>query len=386
MKKRLLIFGSTGSIGTQTLEIVRNHPHLFEVVGISANSDYKTLNNQIEEFNPEYAALADEAVLGKIEGVKHALYGSKGLLDMARDASANIAVTAIVGLAGLPVTEQCIKRGMTIALANKETLVGGGAYITKLADEHKVDIIPVDSEHSAIFQCLQNEANKKSIKKIMLTASGGPFYGFSAKQLSKVTREMALKHPNWDMGGKITIDSATLMNKGLEVIEAKWLFGLSADEIEVLVHRKSIVHSLVEFSDNSVLAQLGMPDMRIPIQYAITYPERIECSAPKLDLLKSSPLEFAKPDMDTFYLLKLAYDALDKGGGHALVLSAANEVAVDAFLRGDISFIQIMEVVNNAYTKSQNIDESDVKEILWHDGKTRRITGQIIDKIIGRKG
>ena len=320
MKKKLLILGSTGSIGTQTLEIVRNHPQRFEVAGLSANGNYKLLNKQIAEFKPKCAALSDEKLSGKIDAGTKSFYGRGGLVQMCSETEADIAVTAIVGLAGLPVTAECIKKGMAIALANKETLVGGGAYITNLAKEHSADIIPVDSEHSAIFQCLQNGTNRRAVKKIILTASGGPFYGYSKDELNKVTPEMALKHPNWDMGGKITIDSATLMNKGLEVIEAKWLFGLEAHQIDVMVHRKSIVHSLVEFNDNSVLAQLGVPDMRIPIQYALTYPERVECSAPKLDLLNAGPLEFSKPDMDTFYLLKLAYDALKAGKGKALVL------------------------------------------------------------------
>ena len=383
MKKKLLIFGSTGSIGTQALEIVRNHPQLFEVAGLSANGNYELLNRQIAEFKPGYAVLSDERAKGRIEGAKHALYGQEGLLTMCREAEADIAVTAIVGLAGLPVTAECAKRGMTIALANKEALVGGGAYVTKLAADNGADIIPVDSEHSAIFQCLQNDDNRRAIKRIILTASGGPFYGCTAAKLEKVTPEMALKHPNWDMGGKITIDSATLMNKGLEVIEAKWLFGLEAGQIDVVVHRKSIVHSLVEFRDNSVLAQLGVPDMRIPIQYALTYPERIKCSAPELDLLKCGPLEFEKPDMDTFYLLKLAYDSLRAGGGKALTINSANEVAVDAFLKKKISFIQIMEVVNNAYTNSSNIDEGDIKDILLLDGEVRMLSREYIKKISG---
>ncbi len=380
MKKKLLIFGSTGSIGTQTLEIVRNHPQRFEVVGVSANSNYKELNKQIAEFKPKYAALSNEEAKGTITGDVNAFYGQDGLIEMCREADADIALIAIVGLAGLPVTAECIKKKMTIALANKETLVGGGAYITQLAKDYGVEIIPVDSEHSAIFQCLQNEANRKAIRRIILTASGGPFYGYTKEELEKVTPQMALKHPNWDMGGKITIDSATLMNKGLEVIEAKWLFGLEADKIDVLVHRKSIVHSLVEFEDNSVLAQLGVPDMRIPIQYALTYPDRIECSAPKLDLLTCGALEFLKPDIKTFNLLGLAYDALNAGGGKALVINAANEIAVEAFLKEKITFMQIMEVVNNAYTNSKCIDEGSIEDILFLDGETRRYCQEIINK------
>jgi 1-deoxy-D-xylulose-5-phosphate reductoisomerase len=383
MKKKLLIFGSTGSIGTQTLEIVRKHPQRFEVAGLSANGNYELLNRQIAEFRPKYAALSDEAASGRIRDGAKAFYGSQGLINMCHEAEADVAVTAIVGLAGLPVTTECIKKGMTIALANKETLVGGGEYITKLAEKYGSDIIPVDSEHSAIFQCLQNDANRRAVKRIILTASGGPFYGHTATELEKVTPEMALRHPNWEMGGKITIDSATLMNKGLEVIEAKWLFGLGAHQIDVLVHRKSIVHSMVELNDNSVLAQMGVPDMRIPIQYALTYPERIECSAPQLDLLECGPLEFMKPDMQTFYLLRLAYDALERGSGKALALNSANEVAVEAFLKGKISFIQIMEVVNNAYTNSSDIDEGDIKEILLLDGEVRELCREYIEKIAG---
>ncbi len=384
MKKKLLIIGSTGSIGTQTLEIVRNHPERFEVVGISAHSNYKLLNEQIAEFNPPYAALSDEDSFKNITGDVKAFCGKQGLIEMCREAEADIAVTAIVGLAGLPVTAECIKKQMTIALANKETLVGGGAYITKLARGNGVQIIPVDSEHSAIFQCLQNEENKKSLKRILLTASGGPFFGYTRDDLSKVTKKMALKHPNWEMGGKITIDSATLMNKGLEVIEAKWLFGVEASQIDVLVHRKSIVHSLVEFEDNSVLAQLGMPDMRIPIQYALTYPERIKCSAPKLDLLSCGALEFKKPDIKTFSLLGLAYQALRNGGGKAAAINAANEVAVDAFLKEKITFTQIMEVVNKAYTSAEIIDEECFEDILFLDRQTRVYSEKLIEKITGK--
>ena len=381
MIKKLLIFGSTGSIGTQTLEIVRNHPGHFEVAGLSANGNYKLLNEQIAEFKPKYAALSDERLKGKIEGGVKAFYGTQGLIDMCHEAHADTAVVAIVGLAGLPVTAECIKAGMEIALANKETLVGGGEYITKLAHKQDVNIIPVDSEHSAIFQCLQNDENTRSIKRIILTASGGPFYGYSKDELSNVTLEMALAHPNWEMGSKITIDSATLMNKGLEVIEAHWLFDLPADDIDVLVHRKSIVHSLVEFNDNSVLAQLGMPDMRIPIQYALTYPERMTCSAPELDLVKAGALEFHAPDTDTFTLLGLAYKALRKGHGKPLALNAANEEAVDAFLKKKIGFEQLMEVVNNAYTNSHNIDEGSIEDILLLDGDVRKASREFIEKI-----
>ena len=291
---------------------------------------------------------------------------------MVHETEADIALVAIVGLAGLPVTIECIKKKMTIALANKETLVGGGRVVTEMLGQYGVDIIPVDSEHSAIFQCIQNKDNENSINKIILTASGGPFYGYDREQLENVTPQMALKHPNWRMGGKITIDSATLMNKGLEVIEAKWLFGLDADKIDVAIHKKSIAHSMVEFDDGSILAQLGMPDMRIPIQYALTYPKRIKCDAPKLDIFKCGALEFERADMKTFSLLELAYDALRQGNGKAVIVNAANEIAVHAFLTEKISFNGIMDVVHNAYNKLPSIDESNIADVLLLDKETRR--------------
>lgn len=377
-KKKILLLGSTGSIGVQTLDIIKNHPDRFEVVGISANQNYSRLNEQIQYFKPKFAALSNPDVKGKITGDVKEFYGKDGLLEMCRQADADIAVIAIVGLAGLPATIQCIKKKMTIALANKETLVGGGAVVTKMVRDSGVDLIPVDSEHSAIFQCLQTKANKDAIKRVILTASGGPFFGYSKEDLQKVTPSMALKHPNWDMGGKITIDSATLMNKGLEVIEARWLFDVDADSIDVAVHRKSIVHSLVEFDDGSVLAQLGMPDMRIPIQYALTYPERITCSAPKLDLLKCGALEFFEADKDTFSLLGLAYDALRKKNGKAVILNAANEIAVEAFLKEKISFTGIMDIVHNAYNKLPAIDESNIEDVLLLDGDTRKYCLEIV--------
>ncbi len=372
MKKKILLFGSTGSIGTQTLEIIKNHPELFEVVGLSANNNYKLLNEQIEYFKPKYAALGSSQLKGKIIGDVSEFYGASGLLNMVYEAEADIALIAIVGLAGLPVTIECIKKKMTIALANKETLVGGGRVITEMIKQYGVDLIPVDSEHSAIFQCIQNNENKKAVSKIILTASGGPFFGFTKKQLEGITPQRALKHPNWDMGGKITIDSATLMNKGLEVIEAKWLFDLEANSIDVAVHTKSIVHSLVEFVDGSILAQLGMPDMRIPIQYALTYPKRIKCSAPKLDLFECGALEFERPDMRTFSLLALAYDALSQGNGKAVILNAANEIAVHAFLTEKISFNGIMDVVHNAYNTLPSIKENNIEEVLMLDNETRK--------------
>ena len=372
MKKKILLFGSTGSIGTQTLDIIKRYPELFSVVGLSANSNYNLLNEQIAQFKPKLVALSSPESKGQIIGDVKKFYGTQGLQDLISEADADIACIAIVGLAGLPVTIDCIKKKMTIALANKETLVGGGRVITQMIEDYDVDLIPVDSEHSAIFQCLQNKENEEAINKIILTASGGPFYGYNKKQLENITPQMALKHPNWDMGGKITIDSATLMNKGLEVIEAKWLFSLDAKKIDVAIHTKSIVHSMVEFEDGSILAQLGMPDMRIPIQYALTYPKRIKCSAPKLDIFKCGALEFKKADMETFSLLKLAYDALRQGKGKAVILNAANEIAVHSFLTEKISFNGIMDVVHDAYNKLAAIDESVISDVLLLDKDTRK--------------
>ncbi len=380
MRKKILLCGSTGSIGIQVLDIIKNNPELFDIVGLSANTNYKLLNEQIAYFKPEFAALSGIDCKGKIEGSVKTYYGKNDLLEMCSDVEADIALIAIVGLAGLPVTIECIKKKMLIALANKETLVGGGEVITKMLKDYDVELIPVDSEHSAIFQCLQTKENKSAVKRIILTASGGPFFGYNMHQLEKVTPKMALRHPNWDMGAKVTIDSATLMNKGLEVIEAKWLFNLNADNIDVAVHTKSIIHSMVEFKDNSILAQMGVPDMRIPIQYALTYPKRLKCTAPRLDIFTCGALEFKKADIKTFSLLELAYDALRQKKGKAVILNAANEIAVEAFLHEKISFTGIVDVVKKAYNKLPAIDEGSIEDVLLLDRDTRRYTRDIINK------
>ena len=380
-KKKILILGSTGSIGTQTLDIISHYKERFEVVGISGNKNFKLLNEQIEKFKPKFCAIADKSLEKNIiaQNTK-VLSGRDGLINMCNECGAELAVCAIVGIAGLESTIECIKNGMTIALANKETLVAGGKLVTDLAKEYNTPIYPVDSEHSAIFQCLQNEANQKGIKNIYLTASGGPFVDTPKAGMEKITVEQALKHPNWSMGAKITIDSATMMNKGLEVIEAKYLFDVESTNIKVCVHRKSIVHSMVEFMDNSILAQLGNPDMRIPIQYAIMYPERIECPSKPLDIFSVGALEFEKPDFDKFPCLAIAYKALEDKNSRSLVINSANEVAVDAFLKGRIKFTEIYDIIESAYNSIETINESSLSDILELDKKTRIYCDELAGK------
>lgn len=296
------------------------------------------------------------------------------------ECGADIALCAIVGIAGLESTICCINEGMTIALANKETLVAGGKLVTQLAKQKKVDIYPVDSEHSAIFQCLQNDENTKGLKKLYLTASGGPFIDTPKSDMASISIEQALNHPNWSMGAKITIDSATMMNKGLEVIEAKYLFDVSAEQIQVCIHRKSIIHSMVEFMDNSILAQLGNPDMRIPIQYALMYPRRIKCPSEPLDIFNMGALEIEKPDFDKFPCLAIAYKALDDGKCRSLVINAANEIAVDAFLKGKIKYTDIYDVIESAYINLDSVNEDSLIEILKLNNKTRAYCNEEIHK------
>ena len=380
-KRKIVILGSTGSIGTQTLDIVSRHLDEFKVVGISGNSRHELLNEQIEKFKPQYCAIGDASLAGHLDSTRtKILSGRQGIIDMCNLCGAEIAVCAIVGIAGLESTIACIKNGMTIALANKETLVAGGKLVTDLAKKHNVPIYPVDSEHSAIFQCLQNSDNSNGIKTIYLTASGGPFVDTPAESMQNITVEQALKHPNWSMGAKITIDSATMMNKGLEVIEAKHLFNVEPSMIEVCVHRKSIVHSMVEFMDNSILAQMGNPDMRIPIQYAIMYPRRIESPSMPLDIFSMGPLEFEKPDYDKFKCLGIAFKALEDGKCRSLVVNSANEVTVEAFLKGKIKFTEIYEIIHKAYDTIEPADENSLKDILMLDEHTRRVCGELVNK------
>lgn len=374
--KRISILGSTGSIGKQTLDVVRQHKDKFEVVAISANSSVDLLLEQIKEFNPKYVAVYDEVSALKLksmipENIKiEVLSGMEGLKTISSLDEIDVLLTAIVGMIGLVPTLEAIKKGKDIALANKETLVCAGSLVMNEAKKHGVSILPVDSEHSAIFQCLNGEKNKE-IEKIILTASGGPFRGKKKEDLLNVTKNQALKHPNWSMGRKISIDSSTLMNKGLEVIEAKWLFDVEYDQIDVVVHPQSIIHSMVQFIDSSVIAQLGCPDMRLPIQYALSYPDRIECDFERLDLAKIATLTFEQPDMDTFPCLKLAYDTLKMGGTYSAVLNSANEVLVNEFLEDKIGFYDIPYYIEKTLEAHNSISEPTLEEILEIDKWTR---------------
>ncbi|MEO9257636.1 MAG: 1-deoxy-D-xylulose-5-phosphate reductoisomerase [Crocinitomicaceae bacterium] len=347
-KKGIAILGSTGSIGTQTLEVISKHPDLFELVVITANKNADLLIEQAKKYKPNTVVITDENQYQKIkdalwdEGIK-VFAGKESLCQVVEMQEIHIVLTALVGYAGLEPTIHAIKNKKEIALANKETLVVAGQLVTQLAKENEVPIYPVDSEHSAIFQCMAGEFHNP-IEKIYLTASGGPFRGYTFEQLKNVTKKQALNHPNWKMGEKITIDSATMMNKGFEVIEAKWLFGLKSNQIDVLVHPESIVHSLVQFTDGSLKAQMGMPDMKVPIQYALTYPYRLNLDTPRLNFMDYSQLNFEQADRTTFRNLDLAYQAMELEGIVACALNAANEVAVNLFLNEKISFLKIAEI------------------------------------------
>lgn len=365
--KKIAILGSTGSIGTQTLEVVRNNDDLC-VTALSAGNNIQKLEEQIREFKPKYAVVFQEEKAKELEiavadlEVK-VLSGMDGLLTIATMKEADILVTAIVGMIGIRPTIAAIESGKDIALANKETLVTAGHIIMKLAKEHGVKILPVDSEHSAIFQCLNGE-NQREIDKLLLTASGGPFRGKKREQLETVTLADALKHPNWVMGRKITIDSSTLVNKGLEVIEAKWLFDISFDQIEVVVQPQSVIHSMVQFVDGGIMAQLGTPDMRLPIQYALYYPERRPLPGERLDFMKLKSLTFESPDTDTFRGLFLAYEAGKAGGSMPTVFNAANERAVAKFLEEKIKYLDIIEIIDTCMKKHCIVENPSVDEIL----------------------
>ena len=366
--KKIAILGSTGSIGTQTLDVVRQNSEELKVTALAAGHNVALLEKQIREFSPRIAAVADEADVRDLrERTKDleltVVSGMEGLLAVAKEEEAEILVTAIVGMMGIRPTIAAIEAGKDIALANKETLVTAGHIIMPLAKEKGVKILPVDSEHSAIFQSLQGEAGNE-IEKILLTASGGPFRGKSYEELEHVTVEDALRHPNWSMGRKITVDSATMVNKGLEVMEAKWLFGVPLDKVCVVVHPQSILHSAVEFADGAVIGQMGVPDMRLPIIYALFYPKRKTLHAEKLDLFSVGTLTFEKPDMETFYGLALAYDAMRAGGNVPTVFNAANERAVAKFLDGKIRFLEIPEIISEAMTEVDYIAHPGLEEIL----------------------
>ncbi|HLT73555.1 MAG TPA: 1-deoxy-D-xylulose-5-phosphate reductoisomerase [Ohtaekwangia sp.] len=381
-KKHIAIFGSTGSIGTQALEVISAHRDIFEVEVLTAQNNAALLIQQARKFEPNVVVIGNE---DHYEAVKNALSdthikvyaGESALCSVAQMETVDLVLTALVGYCGLKPTIKAIEANKTIALANKETLVVAGALITGLAREKGVNIYPVDSEHSAIFQCLVGEFHNP-IEKIILTASGGPFRGKTRSELATVTKAQALKHPNWNMGAKITIDSASLMNKGLEVIEAKWLFGLDSKQIEVVVHPQSIIHSLVQFQDGSIKAQLGLPDMRLPIQFALGYPRRLKANFPRFDFMSYPAFTFEKPDTETFRNLALAYEALARGGNMPCVLNAANEIAVDQFLDDRIGFLEMSDVVERCLAKMDYIEAPVYEDYVETDRKTRAIALEML--------
>ena len=381
--KRLIILGSTGSIGTQALEVAEDNKDI-EIVGLAAKGSVELMEKQIRKFHPKYVAMYDEkAAIDLKERVKDlqvAIYcGMEGLLELAVKADYDIMLTAIVGMIGIQPTIAAIKNRKTIALANKETMVTAGHIIIPLAKEYGVKILPVDSEHSAIFQSLQGNPHNR-VKQILLTASGGPFRGKSTDELQNVTVENALKHPNWSMGKKITIDSATMVNKGLEIMEAKWLFDVDYDDINVVVHPESILHSAVEYADGAVIGQMGMPDMKLPIQYAIYYPDRMPMSGNRLDLFNISKLTFEKPDMYTFVGLKYALEAGRTAGSLPTVYNAANEKAVALFLSGRISFLKITEIIRECMDNHKVINNPTIEQILSAEAETYDYIENVIVK------
>ncbi len=381
--KKIAILGSTGSIGTQALDVIASNPTLFELFAITGHSNVELLAKQARVYRPNMVIITDESkytilqeMLADIDDVK-VFAGMQSVCDMVAMSSVDMVLTSMVGYAGLRPTIAAVKAGKTIALANKETLVVAGELICSLAAKHRSAILPVDSEHSAIFQCLAGEQDK-SIEKLLLTASGGPFRTFSMDQLTHVTKADALKHPNWDMGAKITIDSASMMNKGFEVIEAKWLFGVSQEQIEVVVHPQSIVHSMVQFNDGSVKAQLGMPDMRLPIQYAFGYPNRLPNNYERVDFSKIATLTFEKPDLNRFRNLAFAFEAMQKGGNMPCILNAANEVVVHAFLHDKIGFLQMSDIIEWAMMTMPFVAEPSYDDYVACDALVREKVAQKI--------
>jgi len=382
-KKRIAIFGSTGSIGTQALEVIRANPDLFEVEILTAQTNDELLVKQALEFKPNAVVIGDE---GRYQKVKQALdksltkvfAGEKALEEVADFDSYDMMLAGIVGFAGLKPTMKAVEKGKAVGLANKETLVVAGDLVMQKAIEKRVPIIPVDSEHSAIFQCLVGESRNR-IEKIILTASGGPFLGKKPNYLVNVKRDHALQHPNWAMGAKITIDSATLMNKGLEMIEAKWLFNLQPEQIQVVVHQQSIIHSMVQFEDGSIKAQMGLPDMKLPIQYAMAFPQRIKNDFPRLDFRKYPSLSFEEPDIKTFRNLALATEALFKGGNMPCILNAANEIAVWAFLRNRIGFLDMTAMVEKTMENIKFIAKPNMQEYFESDGEARNFAASLIN-------
>lgn len=381
-KRHLAILGSTGSIGTQALEVVEANPDIFEVEVLTAQNNADLLIEQAAKFRPNVVVISNEDLYDKVFAALDPLdikvyTGDKSLASVVTMDSVNMVLTALVGYAGLIPTVAAIKVGKHIALANKETLVVAGELVTELAQKHKVDILPVDSEHSAIFQCLVGEFHNP-IEKIILTASGGPFRGKDREFLKTVTKAQALKHPNWSMGAKITIDSASLMNKGLEVIEAKWLFGLTPEQIEVVVHPQSIIHSMVQFEDGSMKAQMGLPDMRVPIQFAIGYPNRLKSNFPRMDFAQFPSLTFEKPDYETFRNLGFAFEALKTGGNMACIVNAANEIAVAAFLRDEIGFLEMSDLIEDCMKKVSFVRTPTLEDYIETDKETRRLALEFV--------
>ena len=382
MKKRqLAILGSTGSIGTQALEVVSEHSDLFEVYALTANNQVDLLINQARKYMPEVVVIANER---KYPELKEALEdlpikvwaGADAIAQMVQSEPIDMVLTAMVGYSGLRPTISAIKAGKAIALANKETLVVAGELIMKLAAEHKVPILPVDSEHSAIFQCLTG-AYDNSIEKILLTASGGPFRRKTLEELATVTKAQALRHPNWTMGAKITIDSASMMNKGFEMIEAKWLFDVTPDQVQVVVHPQSVLHSMVQFEDGAVIAQLGIPDMKLPIAYAFSFPTRMRSMAPRLDFNQYSTLTFEEPDMERFRNLAFAFEAARQGGNMPCILNAANEVVVAAFLQDRIGFLQMSDVIERTMRKASFIVNPSYEDYVATDTEARRLAAEL---------
>ena len=381
-KKRIAILGSTGSIGTQALDVIKSHPDLFEVEVLTANRNSDLLIEQSIAFKPNCVVIVDQSKFKEVQAALDPHHikvyaGKDALAQVVEMDSIDLVLTALVGYSGLKPTINAIKNKKQIGLANKETLVVAGSLITNLCKQFGVNVLPVDSEHSAIFQCLVGEY-QNPIEKIYLTASGGPFRGWDREKLAKVTKEQALKHPNWEMGAKITIDSATLMNKGLEVIEAKWLFDLKPEQIDVIVHPQSIVHSIVQFEDGSMKAQMGLPDMKLPIQYALAYPNRIANKFERFNFMDYPSLTFEKADSNTFRNLSLAYYSMEKGGNSACILNAANEIVVDAFLKDKIGFLQMSDVVENCLEKATFVPNPNYEDFVSSDQESRQIAQQLI--------
>jgi 1-deoxy-D-xylulose-5-phosphate reductoisomerase len=388
-KRKIAVLGSTGSIGTQALDVISRYPDRFEAYALVANNQVDRLLEQVRRFKPEVVVIANES---KYAALKEALSdlpvkvwaGAEAIEQVVQNTEIDIVLTAMVGFSGLKPTISALKARKTIALANKETLVIAGELITRLALENRAAILPVDSEHSAIFQCLNGEGSNE-IEKILLTASGGPFRNFSMSQLQQVTREQALHHPNWNMGAKVTIDSSTLMNKGLEMIEARWLFDVNPSQIEIIVHPQSIIHSMVQFKDRSIMAQLSLPDMRMPIQYAFSYPERIPSDVKPVNFFELSTLTFEKPDTNRFRNLGLAYESIEKGGNMPCIMNAANEIAVELFLQEKIGFLQMSELIEQTLTKTVFIQNPSLEDYIQTDTEAREIALETAKRLLGGK-